>query len=348
MAQRARIRETTLKDVARATGVSVSAVSMALADHPRIGAATKEQVREAAQRLGYVRNSAARALRAQRSGAVALIVPNTAAHVFGHAYFMHLLVGLTEVANARDTAVVVSTNPDQQHGVAAYERMLRSRVADGAIVTSAAVTDRHLDRLVDSGLPVVLLGRFPRLPDAVSVGVDDVRAAAAATGHLVDAHQRTRLVHISGPLDHQSAQDRYEGFRSALTRRGLPHPRAAASGDFAEASGRRAAAQLLAEAPGFDGLFAANDEMALGAIRELQAAGLRVPEDVAVVGFDDFGLSRVVTPAIATMHVPAVDIARLAAQLLFDRLDGVAPAEPHTTLPVHLVPRASCGCPSPA
>ncbi len=202
---------------------------------------------------------------------------------------------------------------------------------------------------MDSGLPVVLLGRFPRLPDAVSVGVDDVGAAAAATAHLVDGHARRRLTHISGPLNHQSARDRYDGFVHALTRRGLrSEPAAVVPGDFDEASGRRAAARLLREAPGFDGLFAANDEMALGAIRELQAAGLSVPGDVAVMGFDDFGLARLVTPAIATVRVPAVELARHAARRLFELLDDAPVAEPHVTLPVQLVPRASCGCPDPS
>lgn len=338
----------TLTDVAALVGVSPSAVSMALSDHPRIGASTKERVRLAAQQLGYVTNSAGRALRAQTSGSIALIVPNTGRHVFGHAYFMHLLTGVTDVSNGRDSHVIIATNPDEQHGVAAYERVLRSRAADGAIVASAAVNDRHLNRLVESGLPVVLLGRFPHLPDAVSVGIDDVAAGAVATEHLIEHHDAKRLVHISGPLDHQSAIDRHEGFRQALTSHGLPHPRDVLIGDYSEESGRIAARRLLASKTKFDAVFAANDEMAYGAMVELQSDGRSIPGDVALIGYDDFGLSRLPTPSISTMRVPAEEIARLATERLFALIAGDAPVdERHTTLPVELVRRKSCGCPSP-
>src|SRR4051812_48744812 len=140
----------TLADITAAAGVSVSAVSMALSDHPRIGTATKEQVRLLAKQMGYVTNSAARALRSQRSGNIAVIVPNTGQHVFAHPYFMQLLMGVTEVLNSHDMSLLVSTNADRRHGVAAYERVLRSRAADGAIVASAAVDDTNIDRLAES------------------------------------------------------------------------------------------------------------------------------------------------------------------------------------------------------
>jgi LacI family transcriptional regulator len=348
VAQSETSRPVTLTHVASLVGVSPSAVSMALADHPRIGATTKERVRAAAQQLGYVTNSAGRALRAQTSGSIALVVPNTARHVFGHAYFMHLLVGVTDVSNERDFHVIIATNPDEQRGVAAYERVLRSRAADGAIVASAAVTDRHLNRLVDSGLPVVLLGRFPHLPDAVSVGVDDVTAAAQATEHLIKDHQARHVVHISGPMDHQSAIDRYEGFRQALTAHGLPHPRKVLTGDYSEESGRLAAHRLLDSQEKFDAVFAANDEMAYGAMVELHAGGRNVAADVRLMGYDDFGLSRLTSPSISTMRVPAEELARLATERLFALIAGSTPdGERHTTLPVDLVRRGSCGCRPP-
>lgn len=317
---------------------------MALADHPRIGTSTKERVRAAAKQLGYVTNSAGRALRAQSAGSIALVVPNTGRHVFGHAYFMHLLVGVTDVSNERDCHVIIATNPDEQHGVAAYERVLRSRAADGAIVASAAVTDRHLNRLVDSGLPVVLLGRLPNLPDAVSVGIDDVAGGTEATSHLIEQHKARRVVHISGPMEHQSAIDRYEGFRQALTAHGLPHPRIHLPGDYSEESGRLAARHLLDSKTEFDAIFAANDEMAIGAMSELRAHGRHVPDDILLIGYDDFGLSRLTSPSISTIRVPAEALARLATERLFDLVAGRLPRERHTTLPVELVRRESCGC----
>lgn len=330
----------TLRDLAGHTGLSISAVSMALLDHPRIGAETKARVREAASELGYVANSAGRALRAQRAGAIALIVPNTSRHVFGHAYFMHVLTGVTDAANARDSQVLISTNPDETHGMAAYERVMRSGSVDGAIVTSASVDDDNIERLVASGLPVVLLGRFPYLPDAVSVGVDDEAAAFVATEHLVVAHGRRSLVHISGPLDHQSAIDRRDGFEAAIARYGVAG--SVVVGDYSEESGRAAAAGIGAA----DGVFAANDEMAFGAMTVLASHGHAVPSQISIIGFDDFGLSRVTTPTISTMHVPAEHMARLATERLFDVVAGneIEEGLAHAVLPVELVARQSCGC----
>lgn len=339
-------RTVTLREIAERTELSVSAVSMALQDHPRIGRETKERVRMIADELGYVANAAGRALRARRAGAIAVIVPNTGHHVFGHAYFMHVLTGVADVANDRDAQLVVSTNPetspDEAHGATAYERVMRSGSVDGAIVTSAAVTDAGMIRLAEAGLPVVLLGRFPGVPDVVSVGVDDRDASRRVTEHLIVTHGRRDLIHFSGPLDHQAAIDRRDGFQDAVTAAGVAGR--VLEGDFSEETGRRIARTLASDR--FDGLVAANDEMAFGAMTELLAAGRDVPRELAIVGFDDFGLSRVTTPAIATMHVPAERMARLATERLFDLVSGTRPAqhETHLVLPVDFVPRASCGC----
>lgn len=340
MTSSARAVGATLRDIAKEVGISVSAVSMALRDHPRIGPETKSRVMTVADQLGYVPNSAGRALRAQKAGAVALIVPNTSQHVFGHSYFMHVLTGVTGVANDKDAQVVISTNPDESHGMVAYERVMRSGSVDGAIVTSAAVTDDNIERLVKSGLPLVLLGNFPYLPDSVSIGVDDRAAAFEATSHLVEVHQRRTLAHVSGPLDHQSAIDRRDGFFDALEAHGVAGQLLV--GDYSEESGARAADDMA----GIDGVFAANDEMAFGAMTRLRERGLAVPSEVSIIGFDDFGLSRVTTPSITTMHVPAEHMARLATERLFDLVSGVAVAEDdaHVTLPVDLVTRESCGC----
>lgn len=333
----------TLRDVATAVGVSQSAASMALSGHARISQRTKDAVHAAALELGYVPNSAGRALRSGRAASIAVVVPNTGQHVFGHPYFMHLLVGVTTVANERDTALVVSTNPDQTHGVAAYERVLRSQAAAGAIVASAAADDPNVARMVDAALPVVLVGNFPQLPRAVSVWVDDHEGAAAMTRHLVLDHGLRRIGHISGPLDHQSAIDRHDGFRSVVDDLGNDAVGAVAVGDYSEDSGRAGARELLDADPDLDALFAANDEMAFGALLELRGRGLRVPGDVALVGYDDFGLARLTTPTLTTVHVPAEQLGRLAAERLFLVIGGHPAGPDRTVLPVRLVLRDSCG-----
>jgi DNA-binding LacI/PurR family transcriptional regulator len=337
-------RSVTLRDVANEVGLSVSAVSMALQDHPRIGADAKLRVQAAADRLGYVANTAGRALRARQAGAVALVVPNTGQHVFGHPYFMRVLDGVTSVANANDLHVLISTNPDEQHGRVAYDRVLRSGSVDGAILTSAAIDDRNIDRIVRAGLPIVLLGRYPYLRDAVSVGIDDRAAERRLTEHLILEHGRRHLVHISGPLDHQAGVDRRDGFVEACAAHGTRGT--VIEGDFSEGAGAAATGRVLGDMPETDGIVAANDEMALGAMVVLRSAGRRVPVDLSLVGFDDFGISRVTTPSITTVHVPAERMARLATERLLDLVRGrtLSPEDAHTVLEVDLVRRDSCGC----
>ena len=346
MSKKARL-SVTLKDVAERVGVTSAAASMALSDHSRISAKTKDAVRKAAADLGYVPSSVGRALRSQRAGAIALIVPDTSQHVFGHSYFMRLLTGISAAANAHDVQVVLSTTSDtcEAGEVVAYERVMRSRSADGAIVTSAAVTDAGLGALVATGLPVVLIGNFPYLADAVTVWIDDVAASCEITNHLLNIHGRSRLVHVTGPLDHQTGIDRRQGFLAGVEDHGVETAAIIIDGDFSEESGRRAVEQLLNENLEFDGIVFANDDMAFGGLAALKGHGIRVPEDVSIVGFDDFGLSRVTTPGITTMHAPAEEMARIATELLFELIDGTAVGPSQLELPVTLTLRQSCGCP---
>ena len=341
------MRSVTLKDVAELVGVTPAAVSMALSGSTRISTQTSDRVKAAAAQLGYVPSSAAKALRSRRSGAIALIVPNSTQHVFGHSYFMHVLTGVSSAANERDVQVLVSTSASEASGLTAYERVMRSRTADGAIVTSAAIGDPNIERLTASGLPVVLLGNYPDLPGATSVGWNDVAASWRITQHLIEEHGRTRLLHVSGPLDHQTAVDRRDGFLDALRVHGLEQTAEVVEGDFDEGSGFDAVAGRRFGPDGFDGIVFANDDMAFGGLQALRRNGVRVPADVAIVGFDDFGLSRTTDPGITTVHVQAEEVARIAAERLFALIDAPQSAPTRDDLQVSLVRRESCGCPRP-
>jgi len=344
MVERGRVRRVTLRDIADKVGVTASAVSMALADNPRIGVDTRKTIQEAARELGYVPSSAARALRNQHAGTIALIVPTTATHVFGHSYFMHVLEGTSSVANEHDVQLLVSTNPDNDHGLAAYERVMRSHSADGAILTSAAIEDPTVERLIDSGLPVVMIGSFPYLPGAVTVGVDDRAASRAVTEHVIAVHGRTRLLHISGTLDHQTGVDRRDGFLDAVRAHGLEADALIVEGDLSEESGAAAIRELGPRISGIDGLVAANDDMAFGALTLLRAAGVDVPGALSIAGFDDFGLARVTTPSLTTVRVPAQRLARLATARLFEIMAGDEGGWRRHVVEVELVLRQSCGC----
>lgn len=340
-------KRVTLKDVAAQVGVTPAAVSMALLDNGRISSGTRTRIKDAARELGYVGSSSARALRNQKTNTIALIVPLTATHVFGHAYFTHVLQGVVEAANRRNVQVLLATDPDEDDGLAAYERVLQSHMVDGAIVTSAAIDDPTVQRLAQGGVPVVLIGNFPYLEDAVTVGIDDRSASALVTEHLLTVHRRTRLLHVSGPLDHQTGLDRKLGFLDAVSEAGIADQAVIWEGDLSEAGGARAVQELSSVIDEFDGIVLANDDMAYGAMTELAAHGLDVPGRVSVVGFDDFGLARVVTPGITTVRVPVEQMARSACDRLLDVIDGKAgwTRQDHD---VSLVTRRSCGCPAVA
>jgi len=330
----------TLRDIAERVGLTPAAVSMALAGNPRISDKTRSAVREAATELGYVPSSAGRALRRRHAGAIALVVPNTTHHVFGHLYFMHVLTGVSSVANGHDAQLLVATNADEADGITAYERVLRSQSADGAIVTSAAIGDPNVERLTTSGLPVVLIGSFPEFPAAASVWIDDVSASRQVTEHVIREHGRRRIAHVTGPLDHRTGVDRREGFLAATRDAGLADARVV-EGDFSEESGAAAVEELLASGP-VDGIVFANDDMAFGGMRALQAAGVDVPRDVSLVGFDDFEWANLFEPRLTLVEQPCVDLGRQAAALLIERM--AAPTGPRRSvrLPTLLNVRASC------
>jgi DNA-binding LacI/PurR family transcriptional regulator len=186
----------------------------------------------------------------------------------------------------------------------------------------------------------VLIGNFPRLAEAITVGVDDRTASRNATEHLIVAHGRRRLLHLTGPLDHQTGVDRRDGFFDAVGAHDIKAD--ALEGDFSEECGHR-----LIEGPddyAFDGIVGANDDMAFGALTALRERGRDVPGDVALIGFDDFGLSRVTTPAISTVAVPAEEMAAVATARLLELIDGRTAGWTRQQMDVTFRYRASCGC----
>ena len=319
--------------------MSKTAASMALRDHRRISEEARARVQAAATELGYVRNAAGQALREQRAGAIALVVPNTGHHVFSHPYFMHLLEGVNEAANQRDAVVMISTSQDKEHGVAAYERILRSRRTDGAIVASAAVDDPNVKRMATSGLPIVVIGEWGAGAGVSSVALPDRLAAAALCRHLVEAHGHEGIAHISGPVEHQTGRDRLAGYRDVV---GADPTALVRHGAYDEHSGVEAMTSMLDDGEKFSAVFCANDEMAYGALQAARIRGVRVPEELAIVGFDDFGLARVLDPPLTTIRAPAREMGRRAAEFLFEVIDGDQPR--HAVVEVDMVLRRSCGC----
>lgn len=336
----------TLKDVARLAGVSTATASMALADSPRVSHSTKASVRRAAEQLNYVPNWLGRGLRGRGLGAIALVIPSRTREIFAHPYFAEIVEGISEVASSLDMTLVLST-PSDADGDSAYLRLLRGRRADGAIVAAASITDRNIDRLVASGYPVVVLGRYPADPSACSVSIDDEGGAAAATKHLLEVHAARRIAHISLDLSGLAGVDRLAGYRTALSDAEIDFDEELiVEGDATQESGF-AAAERLRRRGGFDALFVGNDEMAVGAVQALRGAGARVGADIGVIGFDDVRFAAIVDPPLTTVRQPMRESGRIAAKRLVDMIAGRAPDLPQLELPTNLVIRSSCGCDQP-
>jgi DNA-binding LacI/PurR family transcriptional regulator len=338
-------KRSTLSDVARIAGVSLTTASMGLADNPRVAVATKQKVRNAAERLRYVPHSAGRALRMQRVGAIAVVVPHGTHHVFSHPVLMSLLEGIISVANQHDLMTILSTALSDEDEESAYHHITRGRRADGVIVAAAAAADTHPIQLARSGYPITVIGKTRLMSDVSTVGIDDQGGAYRATRHLIEAHGAKRIAHISGPLGHQSAIDKREGYMAALAEAGLAvDPRLQYEGDYGESSGVEAARAFLPVIASFDALFSSNDHMALGALQVFRAAGIEVPRDLLMVGYDDHPLVRYIRPSLTTVRADMVQVGVIAAQTLIAKLNNPSASATHKTLPTELVLRASCGC----
>ena len=327
----------TIKDVARAAGVSVATVSRALNGAENVLPHTRQRIIDVARELRYSPSGAARSLITRRTDTIGALLPD----LHGE-FFSELIRGIDQAARAGGLHLLLSSSHDDADEAAAALRAMNGRV-DGLVVMSPHADDDFLSQNLPPALPAVLLNSGVRQPTQRVFAVDNFGGAREMTEHLVRTGHR-RIAFLGGPASNFEARERERGYRAGLATGMQPW---LLEGDFFEAGGERAGAHLLslpaAERP--DAVFAANDIMAIGLLGTLQAAGVRVPEDIALAGFDDIPISRYVSPALTTMRVPIAALGGQALDALAAALDGSAPAGPAgaTVMPVQLVVRRSCG-----
>lgn len=330
----------TLDEVARLAGVSRATASRAINGGSKVSAKAQQAVDAAVRTLGYTPNAAARSLATRRTGSVAMILPESDERVFTDPFFARMLHHVTRALREHDLQLVLlmAQPGDEEDRLLRY---LRGRYVDGAIVASHHRGDRLAEHLSDLGLPAVFVGRPWTGADRVSyVDSDNVGAASAAVRVLLDAG-RTRIATIAGPRDMRAGHDRLEGWRHELVAADLSSERVA-YGDFTEDGGAEACAALLDAHPDIDGIFAASDLMALGAMRELATRGLRIPQDVAIVGYDDLGVAERTHPPLTTLHNPIGQMATEACRLLVEVIDEGGRGAPRRVIFVpELVRRSS-------
>ncbi|MDN3295097.1 LacI family DNA-binding transcriptional regulator [Streptomyces ficellus] len=341
MVGRGRVGPPTLDEVAALAGVGRGTVSRVVNNAPGVKEATRLLVQQAIDRLGYVPNRAARALAGSRADAVALVIPESARRFFAEPFFSDIVHGVS--AGLADTEMqllltLVRSDKERQR----FVQYARAGRVDGVLLVSVHDSEPLPDLLAELEVPTVLSGRR-RGDESVSyVDSDNVGGARAAVRHLVGTGRRA-IATITGPQDMYGAQCRLRGYREAMREAfGEVDPALTARGDFTEESGRRAADELLARCPDLDAIFAASDVMAAGALHMLRAAGRRVPEDVAVVGFDDSPIAQHTDPQLTTVRQPVEEMGRAMAQVLLEAVQKPeAAAWRHVILRTELVVRAS-------
>lgn len=330
----------TLKDLAKIVGVSPATASLALSGDPRVNIKTKEMVEEAARRLNYVPNEIGRSLRAKKAETIALIFPNTPHNAFSHPYFVELLEGITDVLVQKGFHLLVSTAPTEKDEQAAYDKIMMNRRADGIILWPASINDSNVSRIVESGFPVVYLGKWHH-NDVITVERDDFGGAYLATEHLLKTG-RTKIAHITGPLEYQVSIDRLEGYKKAIEDyKVLYDPSIVVSKDYTMESGVEAIHELMKRNISFDGLFSSNDRMAIGAMKALDLEGIKIPEEVAIVGCDDIEMASMTVPALTTIHQSLHEIGKVAATKIISLLSGQEVGAYQTTIPAKLIIRDS-------
>jgi LacI family transcriptional regulator len=326
-----------LRDIAQMAGVSVNTVSRALNDRPDVSPETRERVRSIARGVGYSPNLLAKSLVSGLTHTVGLVVTDCT-----DPYYATLIQAVEEVTDREGFGLLLATSNEDPAKEKRGLSLLSGRRIDGLLLTAVNVGAPHVREVLRGSLPVVLLSRRPRRYRGPFVGIDNVRAARTAVRHLCElGHRRLVLIGRSGPAS--SARERLVGFREELRARGLPwdDPTAVCLVAPTVAGGRGAVPWFLELDPRPTAIVAYNDAQAIGAIKGLQEAGLAVPDDISVVGFDNIAMAALFEPALTTVAQPIDEIGRLGAEILIRRIRGETEDQGAVVLPSRLIIRES-------
>ncbi|MFC9290082.1 LacI family DNA-binding transcriptional regulator [Streptomyces sp. NPDC057052] len=315
----------TLEEVAARAGVGRGTVSRVINGSPRVSDATRAAVEAAVAELGYVPNTAARALAANRTNAIALVVPEPETRFFAEPYFSDILRGVgAELADTEMQLLLIFAGSDRERQRLA--QYLAAHRVDGVLLVSVHADDPLPDLIAQLEIPAVISGPRSAAETLPSVDSDNYGGARSAVEHLL-ARGCRRIGHITGRLDVYGAQRRVDGYRDALLDAGhAVDELLVVQGDFTEEGGQRAMRELLARDPALDAVFAGSDVMAAGARQALREAGRRIPDDVALVGYDDSAIARHMDPPLTSVRQPIEEMGRRMLDLLLTEIADDRPA----------------------
>lgn len=336
----------TLEEIARLAGVSRSTVSRVVNGDHRVSSAVRLRVEAVVRAHDYHPNAAGRSLASRRTRIIGLLIPNAVNSLFRDPFFPLLIQGAVEACNEADYNLTMLMETSEQ-GIASdrvYQRVIRGRHVDGVVIASSVIEDPIIARLEADDFPFVLVGRHPR-HEVNFVDADNQSGARMAVAHLLE-HGSERVAMITGPANMIASIDRHAGYVAALQEAGrLPEPEWTRYSDFTWRGGYHATKQLLAcTSPRPDAIFVASDAMAAGVLQALYDGGLRVPDDIVVMGFDGLEETRVSLPVLSSVVQPVAEEGRCAVRILLELIDHPERALIQRWLPTELSLSRSCGC----
>lgn len=330
----------TIDDVAQKAGVSTATVSRVINNTGPVAQKTRMLVLSAIEALNYRPKSAAQVLASKKTNTIGLLL-----QAISGEFFSPMLRGIESAASENGYNLLIYSTQESHPTDPVFPVPLGEHNSDGILVYVNSLNHNELTRFYQIGFPVVLIHQTPPVGIQIPcVTVENKSGARRIVDHLIDVHHYYRIAFMSGNVDQEDTHWRELGYRESLASHGIKFdPELIASGDFDRQAARIATNNWLKAGVNFDAIFAADDEMAIGILNALDQAGIKVPEDIAVVGFDDIYLSRYLTPPLTTVRAPTEQVGREAIQLLIKQIGGQR-SESVILLPTELVIRQSCGC----
>ena len=331
----------TLEEIGKLAGVSRSTVSRVINNHPNVSDVVREKVALIIKETNYSPHLAARTLASQRSYVIGLVIPRSVQAFFGDPYFALLIQGIAKAANLFDYTFSLFLLESYEIEERLIPRITRPGFVDGLIVQSTSADDKVLSRVIHGSTPYVMAGRPLGHEEANYIDVDNVYGATLAVEHLIKLG-RKRIATVMGPLSSSPGLDRKLGYEKTLSKNGFVlEDSLIREGDFTEQAGYQAAKQIMESKP--DAFFVASDQMALGVLRAIKEEGLRVPDDIAIVGFDDLSPAQYADPQLTTIHQPILRFGMSAVEMLLKKINNEELEPQNTILDVELIIRDSCG-----
>lgn len=314
-------KEVTIYDIAKELSISPTTVSRGLNNHPAVNKTTKQKIFDAANQMGYRSNMFASKLRKQRTNTIGVIVP-----LLNSNFQSSVMAGMEKVANEAGYNLIISQSLENAEKEVANAKTMFDNRVDGLLVSIAYDTENidHFEPFFSKGIPLLFYDRVPDHKKCTSVVINNIQAAYKATAHLIEQGCRN-IVHISGNLKVNVYKDRLKGYKYALVDNDIPFNESSViTTNLTEEAGISAAEQILAMNPRPDGIFVSNDNCAVICMKTLKQAGVSIPEDIAVIGFNNDPIGRVIEPNLTTIDYPGQEMGEVAVRSLINYLDGMS------------------------